>query len=67
MSVSLTQEVPSVPPGHPIRLKARARMTDAAATRLETTAPLTYRLTLRTDAGATVSITAPLDEPWPTA
>jgi hypothetical protein len=53
--------------GRSVRLKIRARMEDAFAARVETTQPATYRVTLRSAAGAIIRISGPVGGPWPTA
>jgi hypothetical protein len=52
--------------GQPLRLLLRARMEDAFADHLASP-PATYRVTLRTDAGAILRIGGEVGPPWPTA
>jgi len=49
-----------------VRLRLRARMEDAFASRVGTP-PAGYRLTLRSDAGATIRISGLVGAAWPTA
>jgi hypothetical protein len=52
--------------GRSVRLRVHARMEDAFASR-QATPPASYRVTLRSDAGAIIRISGPVGAQWPTA
>lgn len=53
--------------GRSVRLRFRARLPDAFASRLDAGPPVTYRATLDTPAGAIIRISGAVGPPWPTA